>query len=348
MTAKPVTGALLAVFLIPATAVIAAVALIDSVLGAATTSCTTPTALAGTGDGGGFLATAYGPPWDAMNGTGITATGLDLTAAPAAFVIAVDPTVIPLRTYEHVTPNPFDTTQAFEAADTGDAITGHHIDIYDWRGRADQLAWGARQVTVTPAATPGTAAALNQITPTTPASTNQPAAGCPIATNEPLTLAPGDQAAILSDGLATAPSDAPTAVKQAIAARNLLTDTPYLWGGGHGTPLTELAAGYDCSGATSFILHAAGVLGAYALDSTGLESWGAPGPGRWITVYANSRHAFIDIAGVVMDTAWYAPVQPTTPPSGPRWQPESIIAPQYGGDLTAGNGGFIQRHPPGL
>jgi hypothetical protein len=65
-------------------------------------------------------------------------------------------------------------------------------------------------------------------------------------------------------------------------------------------------------------------------------------------VYANSAHAFIDVAGVVMDTAWYAPVHPNTPPSGPRWQPAQIIGPQYAGDLAAGNGGFVQRHPPGL
>jgi hypothetical protein len=62
-------------------------------------------------------------------------------------------------------------------------------------------------------------------------------------------------------------------------------------------------------------------------------------------VYANSGHAFIDVAGVVMNTAWYAPVQPTTPSSGPRWQPASTIAAQYAGDQY---GGFVQRHPQGL
>jgi len=134
-------------------------------------------------------------------------------------------------------------------------------------------------------------------------------------------------------------------VKRAIAAGNQLISKPYVYGGGHGQPLTELGSGYDCSGATSYILHGAGVFGLYAEDSTGLESFGQPGPGEWITVYANSGHAFIGVAGVVMNTAWYAPVQPTTPSSGPRWQPASTIPAQYAGDQY---GGFVQRHPQGL
>lgn len=64
-----------------------------------------------------------------------------------------------------------------------------------------------------------------------------------------------------------------------------------------------------------------------------------------MTVFANSGHAFIEVAGIVMDTAWYAPVQPTTPASGPRWQPASIIPTQTAGDHY---GGFVERHPPGL
>ena len=107
----------------------------------------------------------------------------------------------------------------------------------------------------------------------------------------------------------------------------------------------ELDSGYDCSGATSYLLHAAGTFGLYAEDSTQLESYGQPGPGSWITVYANSGHAFIAVAGIVMNTAWYAPVNPTVPDSGPRWQPSSTIPAQYAGDQY---GGFVQRHPDGL
>src|ERR1039458_6720494 len=59
------------------------------------------------GSGGAWKATAYGPPWDDGNGSGITATGLNLTAGPAMLEIAVDPTVIALGSYVYVQPNPF-------------------------------------------------------------------------------------------------------------------------------------------------------------------------------------------------------------------------------------------------
>jgi hypothetical protein len=77
------------------------------------------------------------------------------------------------------------------------------------------------------------------------------------------------------------------------------------------------------------VLHAAGLLDA-ALDSSGLAAWGDPGPGRWLTVYANARHAFIVIAGRRFDTTGRAA-------TGSRWQD----APR---DSTA----FTVRHPPGL
>jgi 3D (Asp-Asp-Asp) domain-containing protein len=303
-----------------------------------------PLSAAGSGP---WIATAYGPPWDAMNGSGRTATGLDLTAGEPAYEIAVDPAVIPLQSFEHVTPNPFGTPRAFYAGDTGGAIIGHHVDIYDWQGRAAQDAWGARHVTVTPAPNPGTGNLLGEITPTPPsqpAATPQPAA-CADSVSGAVPLTPGQQAKMLPSGLAAAPSDAPAAVTLAVAAGNQLISKPYIYGGGHGVPLSQRDSGYDCSGATSYILHGAGLFGLYAEDSTELESYGQPGPGAWITVYANSGHVFIAVAGIVMNTAWYAPVNPTSPDSGPRWQPASTIPAQYAGDQY---GGFVQRHPQGL
>lgn len=99
---------------------------------------------------GSYEATAYGPPWDAENGTGVTATGVDLRDAPHRYIIAVDPNVIPLHTHVKISPNPFgDDSIVFAAEDTGGAIVGRHVDIYDWRGRTSQLGWGVRQVTVT-------------------------------------------------------------------------------------------------------------------------------------------------------------------------------------------------------
>ena len=74
-----------------------------------------------------------------------------------------------------------------------------------------------------------------------------------------------------------------------IAAGNAIATTPYIWGGGHGS---FESSGYDCSGAVSYALHGGGFLDS-PLDSTGLETWGEPGPGQWITVYANSGHAWM-------------------------------------------------------
>src|SRR5665213_1662353 len=68
--------------------------------------------------GGSWLATSYGPPWSDGNGGGITATGLNLTGGPAMLEVAVDPSVIALRSYVYVQPNPCDTTNAFYAGDT--------------------------------------------------------------------------------------------------------------------------------------------------------------------------------------------------------------------------------------
>lgn len=104
----------------------------------------------GDGDGRSFVSTAYGPPWDAMNGTGVTATGVDLKNAPKRYGIAVDPRQIPLGSRVKVWPNPFGYRGAFTAFDTGGAIKGNRIDFYDWRGRQAQMGWGRQSVTVTP------------------------------------------------------------------------------------------------------------------------------------------------------------------------------------------------------
>jgi 3D (Asp-Asp-Asp) domain-containing protein len=97
---------------------------------------------------GQFISSSYGPPWNAMNGTGVTATGVDLTSGPVAYGVAVDPGVIPLGSKLGIQPNPFGYDGVFKAFDTGGAIQGKRIDFYDWRGRDEQLAWGMRPVEV--------------------------------------------------------------------------------------------------------------------------------------------------------------------------------------------------------
>ena len=104
---------------------------------------------------------------------------------------------------------------------------------------------------------------------------------------------PGNRAA-LRHGIAYAPENAPSRVKAAIWAANSIRHKPYHWGGGHGS---FYDSGYDCSGAVSFALHNAGLLG-QPLPSSDLLRYGERGHGRWITIYSRRGHTFAVIAGL--------------------------------------------------
>jgi len=134
--------------------------------------------------------------------------------------------------------------------------------------------------------------------------------------------------AMLVNGRAIPPANAPAAVKQVIAAANKIRTKPYIYGGGHGR---WWDSGYDCSGAVSFALHG-GKLLSTPMPSGSLESWGSAGKGRWITVYANAGHAYAVIAGLRWDTAG------NTNGTGPRWHKST---------RAAATGPFIARHPAG-
>jgi hypothetical protein len=134
------------------------------------------------------------------------------------------------------------------------------------------------------------------------------------------------RATALPNGVAVPPLEAPEAVKQIIEAGNIIARSPYVWGGGHGK---WIDTGYDCSGSVSFALAAAGLL-AGPLDSGRLSRWGAAGPGRWVTIYANAGHVFMEVAGIRFDTSG----QRVT---GSRWQNDARPTT-----------GFAVRHPPGL
>ncbi|MFZ0089982.1 MAG: peptidoglycan-binding domain-containing protein [Solirubrobacteraceae bacterium] len=143
------------------------------------------------------------------------------------------------------------------------------------------------------------------------------------------------KAHINPDGTATAPADAPPAVRAVIAAANQIIAKPYIYAGGHAS---WIAPGYDCSGAVSYALHGGGLLSApLAVE---FEGYGSPGPGRWITVYADSQHVFAAIAGLAFDTADYG--GPNIPAgTGPRWRSDPT------GNLADG-GDYVVRHPAGL
>ena len=132
--------------------------------------------------------------------------------------------------------------------------------------------------------------------------------------------------AIDTGGMVQPPAGAPAAVRQMIAAGNAIATLPYIWGGGHGS---FVSPGYDCSGSVSYVLAAAGLLSAPEVSGD-FESYGDPGPGQWVTIYANAGHVWMDIAGWRFDTVALAE-------SGTRWS-------QGGGEYA----GFVVRHPPGL
>jgi hypothetical protein len=134
------------------------------------------------------------------------------------------------------------------------------------------------------------------------------------------------KAVALGNGVALPPLEAPEEIKQIIEAGNIIARTPYLWGGGHGKWLDK---GYDCSGSVSFALAAAGLLEG-PLASGPLMSWGEPGPGKWVTIYASSGHVFLVVAGVRFDTS-------NSRVTGSRWS-----------NTMRSTAGFVARHPAGL
>jgi hypothetical protein len=160
------------------------------------------------------------------------------------------------------------------------------------------------------------------------------ASGC--TTPTALALTPGPRAQLLPDGQAAAPAGAPSAVKGIIAAGNQIVGKPYLYGGGHGLPLDRIAPAYDCSSGVEHLLYGGGLLPVgYAAASATLESFGLPGPGRWVTIYASPEHVFMYVAGLRWDT--HNAAGPQDGSAGIGWHP-----------LIRSSAGFVARHPAGL
>jgi putative peptidoglycan binding protein len=76
----------------------------------------------------------------------------------------------------------------------------------------------------------------------------------------------------------------------------------YQWGGGHNS---SFSGPYDCSGAVSAVLHAAGLI-SRPMVSGEFMNWGAPGPGA-VTLYANAGHVYMSILGHYFGTSFSNP-----------------------------------------
>jgi hypothetical protein len=131
----------------------------------------------------------------------------------------------------------------------------------------------------------------------------------------PAPTGPPGRATLQADGSALAPANAPPAVQAAINAGNEIRTRPYKWGGGH---RTFYDSGYDCSGAVSYVLHAAGFLNSPMASGGLASSWGVAGKGYWITVFANAGHAYMKVAGLRFDTSSNG--EKLNQGSGPRWR----------------------------
>jgi transglycosylase-like protein with SLT domain len=172
-------------------------------------------------------------------------------------------------------------------------------------------------------------------------------AGMQARTSTEIRLIEGDRARLApEDGhLALIPVGAPLVVRALLVAGNELQDLPY-GPGGHPNPLGAYEE--DCSSTINFLLVRAGIRSlAEVLRDNPLAQdyvhWGAPGPGRWVTIYATdlpTPHVFATIAGLRIDTSHNGTdVGPNRDQDGPRWRIFATIPAWAHWSI---------RHPPGL
>ncbi|HEV7806305.1 MAG TPA: hypothetical protein VGO80_10825 [Solirubrobacteraceae bacterium] len=140
----------------------------------------------------------------------------------------------------------------------------------------------------------------------------------------------GRVAMLRTDGRAAIPISAPKSVRQIIRMANQIVGKPYKWGGGH-AGLGD--SGYDCSGAVSYALIKAGLQRSSMVSGTFRDAY-AKGAGRYVSIYANSKHVYLEVAGLRLDTSPYGDLARQ---SGVRWRP-----------VVGLRSGFARRHPVGL
>jgi peptidoglycan hydrolase-like protein with peptidoglycan-binding domain len=111
-----------------------------------------------------------------------------------------------------------------------------------------------------------------------------------------------------------------------VSGANRIASAPYRFGGGHGS---FADSGYDCSGSVSYALHNAGLLSS-PMSSSGFTSFGKPGPGKHVSIYANAGHVYMTVNGRRFDTS-------------ARWQTGSRWT-----STQRSPAGYVVRHPAGL
>ncbi|HLI59313.1 MAG TPA: hypothetical protein VKV21_06570 [Solirubrobacteraceae bacterium] len=325
-------------------------------------SATTTTPVLGPGGGARVGATEYGGPGDPSSGS-VGSSGVDLATHPdsyaelggTTFQTATAMGGLPYETPLRITwrgrsviaykrdiglgGGPIDGVR--RAIDLWWELTGAlgipyeegrwsgvvHVERPPASGAGSLL--GATAATVEPVAS--TDGALPSVGGVLPAACGGPPVG-----SAPAPVTAGPRARLLSNGSAAAPASAPPAVRGIIAAGNQIVGKPYEYGGGHGLPLDQIAATYDCSSSVLHLLYGGGLVGVdFDADSGALMSWGEPGPGRWVTIYASPDHVFMYVAGLRWDT--HNAAGPGDGSTGIGWHP-----------LVREANGFVARHPAGL
>jgi peptidoglycan hydrolase-like protein with peptidoglycan-binding domain len=205
--------------------------------------------------------------------------------------------------------------------------TAHGLPADGVVGPATRTALGLGDgPTLQAATTTGGATSPQASAPATTDATTTAAVTTDTASSTATTSTPAASTVATTTSTAGPPSSVTTALAEMAAAGDQIATLPYIWGGGHGS---WVSPGYDCSGSVSYVLHAAGLL-SVPEDSSALESYGAPGPGQYVTIYANAGHAWMTIDGRRYDTVSLAE-------DGSRW-----------GTTPGDPSGFIVRHPIGF
>ncbi len=144
----------------------------------------------------------------------------------------------------------------------------------------------------------------------------------------------------------TAPKGASSGLEAMINEANSIAshDYNYEWGGGHGSvgvPSHGVGhgsgpgVGFDCSGAVSAVLNAAGLVTS-PMTASQYMTWGLPGPGSTVSIFADPTHTFMELSGHYFGTSY------GNPGGGANWMtsfPGNIGGPRHPQGYSTG--GFV-------